>query len=77
MFKLSEMTKEEKIGVLITVVYILYMIGDAFSDLSRYGAHSMGGIRGEHIFSALSGFITSMIIPIIGWGGYYIFFKKK
>ena len=73
MIKISEMTKEEKIGVLITVVYILYMLGEAFGgDLSRYSY-----IRGKHIFSALSGFITSMIIPIIGWGVYYIFFKKK
>ena len=73
MIKLSEMTKVEKIGVLITVVYILYMLGDTFGgDLSRYNY-----IRGKHIFSALSGFITSLIIPVIGWGVYYIFFKKK
>ena len=71
MFKLSEMTKEEKIGVLITVVYILYMLGDAFGGLPKYAHLS------TKIFSLLSGVVTSLIIPVVGWGLYYIFFKKK
>ena len=54
MFKISEMTKEEKIGVLITFVYILYMLGDTFGNLSRYNI-----IRGRHIFSELSDFIIN------------------
>jgi hypothetical protein len=71
MIKLSEMTKEEKIGVLITVVYILYVLGDEFGGVRRYGLLS------AKIFSLLSGVITSLIIPVIGWGVYFIFFKKK
>jgi len=71
MIRLSEMTKEEKIGVLITVVYILYVLGDEFGGLRRYGLP-----LSAKIFSLLSGVFTSLIIPVIGWGIYYIFFKK-
>ena len=72
MFKLSEMTKAEKIGVLITVLYIIFMLSDIFSHLS----HIMGPLR-SYLFAALSSFLASLMIPVIGWGVYYIFFKKK
>ena len=71
MFKLTEMTKGEKIGVLITVVYILYVLGDEFAGVRRYRFLS------TKIFAILSGVVTSLIIPVVGWGVYYIFFKKK
>jgi len=72
MFKLSEMTKEEKIGVLITVVYIVFMLGDALDTISGPYRNTT-----RRIFTALSDLTISLIIPIIGWGVYYIFFKKK
>ena len=71
MFKLSEMTKAEKIGVLITVLYIIFMLSDMFSTLS----HIYGPLR-RYLFAALSSFVASLMIPIAGWGIYYVFFKK-
>ena len=63
------MTKEEKIGVLITVVYILYVCDEfALVDIDFLA------LRFLH---CLSGVITSLIIRVVGWGVYYIFSKRN